>query len=82
MDSINKMTFLYFEQGRFWVAQCLEYDIAMQARSLEQLFFEVGRVLAGHVAVADELGRLPFQGLEPAPEKFHAMAKDVSSQSW
>ncbi len=62
-----------FEEGGWWAAQCLEYDIAAQARTLADLRYELERVLLSHVVVATELGRAPFEGLGPAPQRFWDM---------
>lgn len=59
-----------FEEGDWWSAQCLEYDIAAQAKTLNDLLYELQRVLVSHICIAEELGRKPFEGLEPAPQKF------------
>lgn len=62
-----------FQEGDLWSAQCLEYDIATQAASLPDLYYEVERTLRGHVMVAAKLGREPFAGLARAPTKYWAM---------
>lgn len=70
-DSNNlSVKVLLTQRGEWWIAQCLEYDIATQARSLPALQKEIERVLAAHVAISTELGREPFAGLKPAPKEF------------
>jgi hypothetical protein len=59
-----------FQEGDSWSAQCLEYDIATQAATLPDLYYEVERMLMGHLAVAAKLGREPFAGLGPAPQRY------------
>lgn len=58
----------------WWIAQCLEYDIATQARSLEDAFYDLERMLVARMVTGQELGVDPFAGLAPAPaecwEKF------------
>lgn len=61
---------ILFEEGDWWSAQCLEYDIAAQARTLNDLLYELERVLVSHLSIAEQLGRKPFEGLDPAPQKF------------
>ena len=63
-----------FPEGEWWLAQCLEYDIVAQAKTLLELRHELQRVLISHIAVSEELGRKPFEGLEPAPKKFWEMS--------
>jgi hypothetical protein len=58
------------QEGRWWSAQCLDYDIAAQARSLPDLAYELQRILIAHLAVAEELNQTPFKGLSSAPQKY------------
>jgi hypothetical protein len=76
-NAIN-VTAVLLQEGDWWSAQCLEYDIATQARSLTALHYELQRVLTSHVAVSQELGRQPFQGLPPAPQQFWDMYTTAS----
>jgi hypothetical protein len=62
----------YQEHG-LWVAQCLEFDICAQAKTLPQLHRELVRVLVATAAVGIELGRKPFEGIEKAPAEFWRM---------
>ena len=61
---------LAFQEGEWWSAQCLQYDVAAQAKSLPDLFYELERTLMGYFVVATELGETPFAGIGPAPQKF------------
>jgi hypothetical protein len=58
------------QEGNWWSAQCLEYDIAAQAKTVTDLRYELERVIISHVAVSVKLGREPFEGLERAPQKY------------
>lgn len=62
-----------FQEGDWWCAQCLEYDVATQAPSLSEIRAELERVLISHLAVAEDLKREPFFGLAPAPRRFWDM---------
>jgi len=55
------------EPGEGWSAQCLEYDIAMQAKTMTDIMYEVNRVLIGNIIVSKELKLEPFASLKPAP---------------
>ncbi|HEV7672266.1 MAG TPA: hypothetical protein VGS22_27425 [Thermoanaerobaculia bacterium] len=69
-----------FRSGDWWVAQCLEYRIATQSRRLEDLPYELDRLLKVQVAASLEMGIEPFQGFSPAPKKYWEMyAKAASS---
>lgn len=62
-----------FEEEGWWVAQCLEYNVATQAKSLEDLRYELERILLGHLVVSAENATEPFQNLPPAPQRFWRM---------
>jgi hypothetical protein len=62
-----------FQEIGWWVAQCLEYDIAVQAETEEALLLELERILIGYILVAQKKGRLPFQGMPPAPRRYWKM---------
>ena len=65
-----KISVLAFQEGKWWVAQCLEYDIATQAKSLPDLYYELERTLVGHLVVSSELAMEPFAALKPAPPRY------------
>ena len=67
--SPRRISVVVFKEGDFWVAQCLEYDIATQARSLRDLQYELQRTLIGHVVAANDANQVPFAKLAPAPQK-------------
>jgi hypothetical protein len=64
-----------FREGEWWSAQCLEYDIAVQAKSVAALQREIERVLTAYVVLAQKEKRSPFEGLDPAPKKYREMYK-------
>ena len=61
---------LLLPEGEWWSAQCLEHDVAAQARTLPELRDELERVLLLHVVPASEAGKEPFADLGPAPSKY------------
>lgn len=68
-----------FKSGDHWIAQCLEYDIAAQAKELSEVHYEIARALVGHLAACSHAG-LPvsFDALPAAPREYwerweHAM---------
>ncbi len=62
-----------FQEGDAWCAQCLEHDIAAEARSLSELKAELETVLSIQVEMAIERGQEPFASLPPAPAKYFRM---------
>jgi predicted RNase H-like HicB family nuclease len=59
-----------FEDMGWWCVQCLEHDIAAQARTVSELVTELERVLSAHVEVSAQLEHEPFVDLPPAPQRF------------
>jgi predicted RNase H-like HicB family nuclease len=59
-----------FREGTWWCAQCLEFDIAAQAETKEDLKAELHQILMTHVEFDRQSGRKPFDGLKPAPRLF------------
>lgn len=63
-----------FESDGDWIAQCLEYDIATQAPTLDALLYELERILVAHLFVAEREKRVdPFADIPPAPRRFWEM---------
>jgi hypothetical protein len=54
----------------WWVAQCLQYNIAAQAKTLDDLAYELQRTIVARIALAEELGVEPFENLPPAPPEY------------
>jgi hypothetical protein len=65
-----KLSVLFIEGEAGWSAQCLQHDIAVQAKTLNELYCEMERVLVSQIALDEELGRKPFEGIGKAPEQF------------
>lgn len=64
---------ILFKEEDWYVAQCLDYDIATQARSIQDLYYELEHVLVGHVVVAQHEECVPFEGLPRAPKRYWDM---------
>lgn len=54
----------------WWSAQCLEYDLAAQAKTFHDLVYEIQRVVAVHVMASKAIGVEPFVNLKAAPASF------------
>jgi hypothetical protein len=70
--SFNISAVLY-QEGDWWIAQCLEYDITTQADTFPNLQYELERVLFAHICASVTEGRTPFADLPAAPSKFWSM---------
>lgn len=68
-----------FREGDWWVAQCLEYDIAVQARRMEDLPGELQKVLTVQILASIEAGIEPLLGLPRAPRRFWNMYERSSA---
>jgi hypothetical protein len=76
----HRIRTILFQEGDWWVAQCLDVDIAAQAKTEEDLEYELGRILVGHVMASEELGAVPFANLPPAPRRYWEMFFSAKSQ--
>jgi predicted RNase H-like HicB family nuclease len=59
-----------FKEGDWWVGQCLEHDIAAQAKTPKDLAYEIQRVLMGHIVVSKQEGLVPFANIPKAPDRY------------
>lgn len=55
----------------WWVAQVLEYDLAAQGRTIDDLVYELQRTIVAHIVCCEEEGLVPFDCLPPAPAAYH-----------
>ena len=62
-----------FQEGDWLCVQCLEYNLATQARTLRQLYKDLHRLILGHIAVRLRHNQRPFEGLPRAPQKYWNM---------
>lgn len=65
-----------FKSGDLWVGQCLEYDIAAQAKTLKELSYQLERALVGHLMIARDNGMEGFQNVPKAPARYWQMFED------
>lgn len=70
---VRPFRIIVFEEDDWLCAHILEYDIAAQAKSMDELRLEIQRMVACHVAAALENDREPFADLRPAPERYWDM---------
>jgi hypothetical protein len=62
-----------FQEGEWLCAQCLEYDLVAQAKSLPKLCRALQQLVVGHVAVRLRHNQQPFRNLPRAPAKYWTM---------
>jgi len=68
-----KLRIVIFQDGEWLCAHCLEYDLATQAKNLDDLRYDLERMIVGHIAVSLANGLKPFRNGRRAPEKYWAM---------
>ena len=69
---------LIMRERDYLVAQCLEYDIAVQGRSVEEVSQRFREVVTDHVILASEHDDVPFSNLEPAPPSYEHFWNNAS----
>lgn len=62
-----------YQQGDSLCAQCLEWDIATQAKTLDDLRHDLERLIAGHIAIGLEHGFDALATVRRAPKKYWEM---------
>lgn len=65
-----KLRIVIFQEGEWLCAHCLEFDFATQAKNLDDLRYDLERMIVGHIAVSLENGLKPFKSFRRAPEKY------------
>ena len=64
-----------FQETPFWCAQCVDHDVAVQAKTVDELIIALGDTLVAYVELALQEGREPFADLPKAPAKYLEMFK-------
>jgi hypothetical protein len=64
---------IVFREGDLYVAQCLEYDIATQSKSLESLIDRLELTLDAEFSLCDEVGVQAHKAIPPAPNYYHGL---------
>jgi hypothetical protein len=62
-----------YKEGDWWVAQCVDHDIATQARTVDQLYGEYERLIVGHIVASMAAGTQPFANTPKPPTHFRRM---------
>jgi hypothetical protein len=66
-----RVSVLLVKEGDYWVAQCLDYDIAAQGASIEAAKESFGRVFVAKALRDVRRGRQPLSAMPPAPPSVH-----------
>jgi hypothetical protein len=70
-DGQQTVRVVVFREADVYVAQCIEYDIATQAKDLSTLIERLDLTIDAECAMSRERGEAPFANIPPAPNYFH-----------
>ena len=73
MTDAGEIRAVAYREGGKWVGQCLDYDIRVQADTVEQLMTNLEVALEATRADSMERHGRAFAHIEPAPVQFHAL---------
>lgn len=68
-----RVSVVIYPEGDVWIAQCLEYDIVSQGRTIQDVQDRLIRNVAATLYVYAENGKDTFENIRPAPKKFWEM---------
>ena len=68
--AMSEIRAVMFKRRRFWILQCLECDICVQALKLQDLQYELERALIGYQAACDQEKIEAFSNLPRAPQQY------------
>ena len=71
----KKVRVVLYEESGWWVAQCLEYDIRVQAKTMPQVQENIAIALEATWQDSKDRHGKPFAHVNPAPEEFERMWK-------
>lgn len=80
MNDEHVIRVVQFREGSWLVAQCLEVDIAAQAKTESDLLYQLSRLLVGRILASEKLGVDPFKTLPPAPKRYWDMYYEATSR--
>lgn len=75
MRKTNELKVLVLQENGFYVAQCLNFDIAAQGKNFEELEKNFADTVMSHIVLALEFDEEPFECLKPTPEFYKNIYK-------
>ncbi len=76
-ESFKVSVIIYDESSpdghRAWIAQCLEYDIMSQGKTILEVKDRLARKIVATLCLCEEKGKRAFEGIPSAPQKFWDM---------
>ena len=69
-----------FKEGDALIVQGIEYDIVAHAYDVTKLPQAFMRAVVDNMIITRHLGRAPFEGIKPAPERFRSMFEKADTE--
>lgn len=80
MTKRNSIRVIQYRDGnQIWHAQCLEYDIVVQAEDTGKLRTRLEVAVYGEAALSKELNGSEFAGIDPAPKMYEDLWKTINA---
>ena len=76
--NVGQLKIVSFKKGSHLVAQCLEFDVAVQGNDLSELAQRMAHSLATHALIDMHHGRDPLKTLPPAPQHYHTLYNNAT----
>lgn len=70
MEQPVRLSVLLYQEGEFWLAQCLEHDVMAQERTIPKVVEALQWTFYAQTLFDAREGRPAFSILEKAPQKF------------
>ena len=67
------LSVLIFQEDKTWIAQCLEWDVAAQGKTIDDALGSFERTFVGQIILDVEAGRNPLEGTSQAPREYWKM---------
>lgn len=69
-----------FQDSGYWIAQCIEVDVAAQGGSVDEAVERLESLLTYEAQYTERRFGKPFAGIDPAPARFQKMW-DIKTRS-
>lgn len=75
-----RVSVVIYPERDVWIAQCLEYDIVSQGKTIQDVQDRLTRNIAATFSIYAENGKNAFESIPPAPKKFWEMFEKATVQ--
>jgi hypothetical protein len=69
-----------FKEGDAWVVQGIDYDIVAHTYDVTAAPQAFMRAVIENMVITQHLGRMPFEGIKPAPQHFRSMYEEADTE--